>query len=1442
MTLTYHVTGIQMTIHYNKHGDHDHNGLLFVLSANVPVLKYLEARAKNTPPPPSELETLFIAAQPQASELGIVLPIWNPPDHPSFIRARNEARVHPLIRPLVLRARLYDEVKVVLRNEIQDRWIGIHLVADGYAVKTNDGSDVGQNPHSLVAPEGTRTYRWTCNHEGVFPFHDGGNYSGGEDGTNAHGLFGALAIEPVGAIWRDPVTGRRSVSTDGTFQELDGLYLDILPPGNAQNPDVITSSTTLPTHTWTAPVAYHNFNVVGHREFVIFFHDEPEFLPPHDPDMPKDPCLNEESGGGHGGHGDILPIMPISYRSEPMINRERILWGLIKSGHDFQGRPVLNEEQHHSSWMFGDPDTPILKAYIGDPVRIRFVHAGVKETHVFHLHLYEWHAVPEATNIAGQYNTSPRIDAISVSPQTGHTIEPVWGAGNRHQVAGDVIWHCHLYPHFHEGMWGMFRTFETLQDGAKHEALTHDASPEESMYAGRYIGQYPDGTPIEMLLPLPDRPIPPRPTSTHPGFPLYIPGIVQQKSPIPPWPDRDLEAGETFCDFTSLRASAMPPDFNYRSVPTRLERNAFNGIPLPGELFTRNPLRPQQNTQWTQDSTFEWNSDREVCHNVAMERQRIDYNDYGWYDKDGHLYFLEAEGSPEGRPRPKEPLFFRALHGQILNLTFHNRSPLHIDKTEFDPEFPPCAKREWQAECSTHVHMVKFDPICADGASTGWNYISGPVATKKMIYRWWLDQEFGTIFFHDHLFANFRQKHGLFGALLVEPKGSQFFHHINSGQKIVSGLQAVIVRHEDDPNGPPKFREFCIGIADFIPMWDRHNTPLNPPDHPGGHGDQGVMALNYRSDPIHERLEDSSGSIVDPSRWFTSLSPYNRDPYTTRFVAYEGDPIWLRIIQGSHEEQHSFQIHGMRWQRFRGNMDSAIRNQQTFGLAEAYTFIINEPYGPGDYMYKLSGADDLWLGCWGIIRAFPWGATVSETGEPLPVRLSDVPNTAPQTRPPVSQMRRFRVAVRAKRLVYREPDLVDPFGLVYQLVSITPPMGVEQIVDEPATIEPLVLRCREGEWVQVTLVNELPLRYTPRPEPFAPQVPVEEQNPFSHRPERPVSTHVSMHADLVLYNIQDSDGANVGRNPFQSAGKGGGITYTWNTYRPPNTNANEPLGPILLQDMADFRNHRHHGLIGALIVESTYATPYKVDPNGSTAIGTTEAWYGTRATVIIREPAMAEYRFEEAVLLLQDGLRLYLRGNIHSPIADEPPGNGDDELDKEDQGQKGFNYRSEPVGPNVDPLYDPNNASGISPGEWYTGDWLSTPNPATPVFKVPFQSNVQLHLIGACDKPRNHSFTVHGVAWPEWRYLPMAQRRPVSSESGITCGTVRKYAFRPQYAGDHAYRNGILKWMVPQGLWGILRVEPKKGGNGCLSALFSVSLLALLLAWLGKKENKEKMI
>lgn len=674
-TLTYHITALQITIYFNREGDHDHNGLIFALTENVPILKYIRALGRVGLPRGADdhdghddtPEKWYKQAYERAQKIGVSLPS-NP----------TEARQpHPLVRPLVLRARKCDRLQVELHNEVSGRHVGLHLIGDGYDVETDDGSHVGKNDSSLTPPDGRRIYTWICNHEGVFPFHDGGNYSGGEDGTNVHGLFGALVVEPFGSIWRDPVTGRRSKDSQGAFLELDGLYVDILPPGLAQTQSQSSSHTTLDNHPWPKPCPYTQFDKKAHREFVIIFHDEPEFQPPHGL-LERDPCDRGNNGGhgdGHGGeHMDQMPIMPISYRAEPMINRERTLWRLVREGH-FLKRPVLNEEQHHSSWMFGDPVTPILKAYIGDPVRIRLVHAGVKETHVFHLHLYEWHAVP-------QDKDSPRIDAISFSPQTGHTIEPVWGAGNRHQVAGDVIWHCHLYPHFHEGMWGIFRTFETRQDGEDGDFL--DST--DPIYHGRRIGRYPDGTRIERLLPLPDRDPPPRPTATRPGYPLYIPGEIHQKSPTPPWP---------------LRNTPMPTDFGYRHVPTKLERNAFNDQPVPGEMFTRNRIAKQQEEEWAKDPKFQQNDKKVVRHNVVVTRKRIEYNHHGWFDPDGHLYYLAAEGDPDTREGPYEPLFFRAQHGQILNLTLANRLPPSIEGTAFDPPFPraPSDRGRASARC-----------------------------------------------------------------------------------------------------------------------------------------------------------------------------------------------------------------------------------------------------------------------------------------------------------------------------------------------------------------------------------------------------------------------------------------------------------------------------------------------------------------------------------------------------------------------------------------------------------------------------------------------------------------------------------------------------------------------------------------------------------------------
>lgn len=70
----------------------------------------------------------------------------------------------------------------------------------------------------------------------------------------------------------------------------------------------------------------------------------------------------------------------ISYRSEPMRNRMPLTHDPADSGEDIS----------MSSWVYGDPAPPILRAYVGDPAKIRLVHGGIKETHVFHLHNHQW--------------------------------------------------------------------------------------------------------------------------------------------------------------------------------------------------------------------------------------------------------------------------------------------------------------------------------------------------------------------------------------------------------------------------------------------------------------------------------------------------------------------------------------------------------------------------------------------------------------------------------------------------------------------------------------------------------------------------------------------------------------------------------------------------------------------------------------------------------------------------------------------------------------------------------------------------------------------------------------------------------------------------------------------------------------------------------------------
>lgn len=98
-----------------------------------------------------------------------------------------------------------------------------------------------------------------------------------------------------------------------------------------------------------------------------------------------------------------------------------------------------------SSWS--DPVTPILRAYVGDPSKIRLIHGGVKETHVFHLHNHQWRLEPD--------DPFTRIIPVQGAVSVGNVfnIEP-----ERTNCPGDYLYRSgSLKWDVESGMWGILR-------------------------------------------------------------------------------------------------------------------------------------------------------------------------------------------------------------------------------------------------------------------------------------------------------------------------------------------------------------------------------------------------------------------------------------------------------------------------------------------------------------------------------------------------------------------------------------------------------------------------------------------------------------------------------------------------------------------------------------------------------------------------------------------------------------------------------------------------------------------------------------------------------------------------------------------------------------------------------------------------------------------------
>lgn len=1185
----FYIEAIEIPIVYNRFGDHDPNGLLYVLKQDAEKIK--QEAYKN-----------FHQEIPQPA---------------------------PGVEPLVIRANLGDKVVVHFSHSL-NRNLSMHVQGLSYDVKTSDGASVGRNPDTTTKNE--ITYCWCADQEGVFLFSDMGDTRSSEAGTNVHGLFGAIVVEPPESVYLNPENGEPVES---------GLFADIYTPGK-----------------------------LSFREFAVFFHDELE-MKDKNGEQPVNP---------HTGLPDSTTA--ISYRVEPMRNREPLTHDHADSGEDIS----------MSSWVYGDPAPSILKAYVGDPSKIRLVHGGVKETHVFHLHNHQWRLEADNTN-------SNIIDSISISPQECYTLDILHGAGSLNGMIGDAIFHCHLYPHFHEGMWTLFRVYDRLQEGD---------------------GRLPDGTVIPRLMPLKDRVKPPKKDEMHPGYPNFINGVFGESPLQPP-------------------LGILNPNGTNKIDPTPLERANFVECFERGALYT--------------DCCPEMGDVPVKVFEIALVQACVTYNKFGWHDPQGRFFVLKEELEHHGglenyikkiecQEIQAEPLVIRANAGDCIEIRLTNLLPERIEESPF------------QMETITdivgyHIHLVKFDTIVSDGSANGWNNIAGARKFETLVERFFADVQLNTVFFHDHLYANTHQQHGVFGALLIEEAGATF-HDIRTGDELKSGTKAVIRRRDGSA-----FREFALFSHDFALLFDKDGKALNPPEVPGSHDDPGVMGINYRCEPMRERLK----CCDEASYLFSSL--VHGDPATPVLETYPGDEIIFRLLDGAHEEQHSFNATGLHWQQEINDIHSPRVAAQTIGISEAFNLRIDEPYGSGDYLYYYGGIDDVWLGLWGIIRSYDREKDCLKPlckGRKQMICLPPCPGKG-------AVIRKYEVAAIQTRIPYNRYGDHDPDGLVF-----VPAEDAERIQSGKQEIKPLILRANAGEWIEVTLHNlfEKPVPYFDYP-----RVPLDKK----YRP----SNRVSLNPQFLHYDAVTDSGINVGcNNREQTVAPGESKKYLWY--------ADKEYGACLLQSFGDLRNHRYHGLFGAIIIEPAGAAWYK---NLSGKKGTHEE------QTVITAPGIDTFR--EFILFIQNGIRLLdEEGNLIKTAEA-----GGEAVDEEDTGEKGYNYRSERFANRLE--RDPHIHKVFS--SKIHGD------PATPLLKSYAGERVIFRTVMPADKPRNTGFALHDHVWLEQPEDPLS--RVIALQGAVSIGGT--YEIEPHCGiscpGDYLYRSGSLKWDVESGMWGILRVM--KHGIGC---------------------------
>jgi len=669
------------------------------------------------------------------------------------------------------------------------------------------------------------------------------------------------------------------------------------------------------------------------------------------------------------------------------------------------------------------------------------------------------------------------------------------------------------------------------------------------------------------------------------------------------------------------------------------------------------------------------------------------------------------------------------------------------------------------------------------------------VSPEFVRYRWWVDVDMGTVFWHDHAFGATTWPHGGFGVTIVEPFGSTY-HDPKNGKLVYSGPVADI--HSNEPIGAGvsgSFRELMVSIHDTVPHTVNIIEAGNPPGQPievaleagktvsfqmpekilnapnkyinGGTHTTG-SGFNFRAEPFAQRLSNNP----DTSKLFSST--VHGDPDTPLLRAYTGDTMVFRLLHQLMNESHVWTIAGHTFLTERYAADANRKNSIHVGIAERYD-LVTKAGGfqgmPGDYIHFNGRSSHFAEGGWGIVRVLDKPAADLM---PLPKGTNPlgIPAAPASVCPADAPVKSFNVVAldRPMKLNPKAPDVIEVD--FERKIEMTMPDGKIFALEEEATTvatsvtpNPLTLRVNLGDCIKVNLKNKMK------------------------------ASRASFFAPGLAFDPKDSQGLNVGNNGGdQTIGPGESRAYTYYAH-PANKETTS-----LVWDGGNVVVNPRNGLYGAVVV-GPKGSQYR-DPVTGADVSQKNTW---RADVIVDASLpenVGKRNYRDVALFFQDEDNII--GTAFMPYVQNVAG------------LTSVNYRAEP--------YKFREEQGCSLGKIFQPCVVDKPeDPVTPLIEAHAGDAVRIHVIGA-NSEQNGMFGVEGHEWPIEPYMPGADMISVVEYAGseVLDVFIRGGAGGPyRQVGDFVWSNQRLPY-TQSGQWGYLRVLP--AGDSRIQPLGAVGM------------------